>query len=264
MEQSKIYIPLLEEYCQQNKDAIINSGYPYIPFIPIAFKNYELSNPKIFYVGIDTYYWDTSIEKLIECYITNSLSDILTINNNVVSPKRILGDWHSNKGLFWEFVCKLHLYVRTARLLNNDGLRHLSSDEVEMIGEIGYGNMNSIELQSTLGPKKEDIWDSIDKNQYWQLKHFSEKTIDPIINLIQAYHPDYIIILGWGDHVNHVFKGLNYEAKNDFYEDNYRALYTLSNLKTKIIWTCHPSRFRFLGTNQDEMIPYIGDSLKLF
>lgn len=264
MKQDKIYIPLLEEYCKQNEDAIIHSGYPYIPFIPVAFKNYEMAYSKIFYVGIDTYYWSASINKLVDCYKTNRLTDILKINNNVVTPERILDEWHNNKGLFWEFVCKLHLYVRIGRIFNNDDLRRLNKEEVAMIEEIGYGNMNSIELRSTLGPQKEGIWDSINKCQYWQLKRFSEQTMDPIINLIQAYEPDYIILLGWGENENHVFKGLNYDAIDEFYEENFRALYTLRNHKTKIIWTCHPNRFRFVGTNQDEMIPYIGDSLNLF
>lgn len=264
MSQSKIYVPLLEEYCKQNEDAILHSGYPYIPFIPVAFKNYDISNPKIFYVGIDTYYWDKSINRLIECYKGHRLSEILKINNNVVTPERILEEWRSDKGRFWEFVCKLHLYIRTGRIYDNNDLRNLSQNEIVMIEEIGYGNTNSIELPYTLGPKKEDIWDSINKNQYGHLKQFSEQIIDPIKNLIETYEPDYIIILGWGDNECHVFKGLSYSAIDNHYEQVYRAMYALADYKTKILWTSHPSRFRFLGTNQDEMIPYVGNSLKLF
>lgn len=113
MNQRDIYIPLLAEYCKQNEEAILHSGYPYLPFMPVAFANYGKSNPKNFYVGIDTYYWNTSIEKLIDCYKTEHLSEILTINNNVVTPDRILKEWYSDKGRFWEFVCKLHLYIKT-------------------------------------------------------------------------------------------------------------------------------------------------------
>lgn len=264
MNQSNIYIPLLAEYCKQNEDTILFSGYPYLPFIPVAFKNYEKSCPKIFYVGIDTYYWNKSIDKLIDCYKNEHLSEILTINNKVVTPKRILEEWHGDKGVFWEFVCKLHLYIRTGCILKNDDLRSLSQEEVAMIEEIGYGNMNSIELQSTLGPQKEDIWDSINESLYWQLKHFSEQTIDPIENLIMAYDPDYIVIFGWGGTKQHVFKGLKYFSITDAYEDGFRALYTLYNYKAKIVWTSHPRRFSFLKTNQDEMVLYIGNSIKLF
>lgn len=262
MNQRNIYIPLLSEYCKRNEDAIFQSGYPYLPFIPVAFTNYGKSSLKIFYVGIDTYYWNTSIERLVDCYRTGHLSEILTINNNVVTPQRILEEWYSDKGRFWEFVCKLHLYIRTGRILNNDGLRNLSQEEVDGVGEIGWGNMNCIELPRTL--MKEELWDSIDKDGYWQLKQFAEESIDPIENLIKAYKPDYLIILGWGGTTEHVFKGLSYSTLGEYYEENYRALYTLKDYATKIIWTSHPSRFSFLKTNQDEMIPYVGDSLKLF
>ena len=262
MSQSDIYIPLLSEYCKQNENTILHSGYPYLPFIPVAFENYEMSNPKIFYVGIDTYYWNKSIDKLIECYRNNRLSEILTINNNVVTPERILEEWYSDKGRFWEFVCKLHLYIRTGRILDNDDLRSLSQDEIAMVGEIGWGNMNTVELKSTL--KKEEIWESLNTIEYNALKQSSEIILDPIANIIKAYHPDYIVILGWGDNENHILKGLSYATLDNYYEQDYRAMYTIDDYTTKILWTSHPSRFSFLGTNQDEMIPYVGDSLKLF
>lgn len=262
MNQSEIYLPLIEEYCRQNEEAIITSGYPYIPFMPIAFRNYHKSNPKIFYVGIDTYYWIQDVKKLMGCYKNNNLFTILDMNNKEVTPERILQDWYSNKGRFWEFVCKLHLYIRTSKILTNDDLRSLSPQEKEMIHEIGWGNMNSVELVKTL--IKEGTWENISSDFYWQLKKSSEEIFDPIIHIIKAYSPDYIILLGWGENEKHVFKGLDYKPKDEFYNHNFRALYTLSNLKTKIIWTSHPSRFSFLRTNQDKMIPCIGDSLKLF
>lgn len=146
--------------------------------------------------------------------------------------------------------------------MSNEDLRNLSQEEADCVGEISWGNMNCIELPRTL--KKEELWDSIDKEKYWDIKQFSELHIDPIENLIKAYNPDYLIILGWGGTTQHVFKGLAYSTLEKYYEEDYRALYTLKDYMTKIIWTSHPSRFSFLGTNQDEMIPYVGNSLKLF
>lgn len=262
MSQSEIYLPLLEEFCRQNEEEILSSGYPYLPFIPIAFSNYDISNPKIFYVGIDTYHWIRATQELLKYYHAHTLSVILELKEREVTPKRILQDWYSDKGRFWEFVCKLHLYIRTGKVLNNDNLRNLSSAEVEMIKEIGWGNMNSVELEKTL--RKEGEWDAIDPSKYYRLKRSSENLLDPIMNLIQAFEPNYIILLGWGENEEHVFKGLNYEVKDEFYEQDFRALYQLKDYRTKIIWTCHPCRFRFLSTNQEEMIPYVGDSLKLF
>ena len=122
--------------------------------------------------------------------------------------------------------------------------------------------MNCVELPRALG--KEGLWQSIDQEKYWLLKQFAELHIDPIKNIIKAYHPDYLIILGWGDTEEHVFRGLSYSCVGSYYEDDYRALYTLRDYATKIIWTSHPSRFSFLGTNQEEMIPYVGDTLTMF
>lgn len=262
MNQLKTYLPLLEEFCRQNEKTIEDSVYPYIPFLPVAFNNYEKSDLKIFYVGIDTYYWIEGISNLLDCYRTHTLATILDVNNNEVTPNRILHDWYSNKGRFWEFVCKLHLYIRSGKILSNDDLRRLSPDEVELIGEIGWGNMNSIELKKTL--KKEERWNVIDASKYSLLKKSSEDIIDPIKNLILAYNPDYIILMGWGESEEQVFKGLDYEPIDEFYVSGIRALYTTKDFKAKIVWTSHPSRFSFLKTNQDEMITCVGDSLKLF
>lgn len=263
MNQESVYLPLLKEFCEQHGADLLNSGYPYAPFIPVAFKEYSISSPRIFYVGIDTYYWGVSPQELLKAFNENSLSDIIHKNNTIVTPERILTEWHSNKGLFWAFVCKLHLYIRTGVVYDNNGLRNLSPADQRLLFQLGWGNMNSIELKRTLGPGKEEIWDEINHKLYWNVKEASEKSIDPIKNLISSYSPEYIIILGWGDNENHVFNGLSYNSYPQFYEDSFRALYTLED-DVKVIWTSHPSRFSFLGTNQEEMVQYVGDSLKLF
>ncbi|MBD5257491.1 MAG: hypothetical protein HDS52_02220 [Barnesiella sp.] len=261
--QEEIYSPLLKLFCDQNGVDLLQSGYPYLPFLPVAFERYERAQVKMFYVGIDTYYWITGqLYALMESAHMNNFHNIINLNNQCVTPYRILEDWYNDKGRFWEFVVKLHLYIRTEKILNNESLRNLSVEETNFVKEIGWGNMNSIELSKTL--KKEGIWDSLEKNHYNSLKQSSELILDPLINLINAYNPDYLIILGWGGPESHVFKDLDYQALDEFYEESFRALYLLNNYKTKIVWTSHPSRFRYMSTNQDEMIPYIGDSLKLF
>lgn len=94
------------------------------------------------------------------------------------------------------------------------------------------------------------------------LKESSENLIDPLTNLIKAYKPDYIFILGWGGNEAHVFKGMNFTSKKNFYDENYRAVYEFKDFPTKVIWTSHPTRFSFLGTNQEERVEYLADTYK--
>ena len=262
MKQREIFLPLLKRYCEDNMDAIQSSNYPWCPFIPVAFNDYDTCSPKIFYIGIDTYYWGVTNLELIKAYRTDTLDTILNKNNEVVTPERILCEWKENKGQFWSFVCKLHLYNRTGKLFSNYDLRNLNQKECSYISEIGWGNMNSIELKRTL--EKEDYWRSINKGDYWKLKASSGILIDPIKNIIDAYSPDYIYILGWGDSTDHIFRGLQFTELNEHYKENYRALYQIKDCATKVVWTSHPRRFGFLYTNQEKMIPYLVNSLNLF
>ncbi len=262
MNQYNIYIPLLKKYCKSNLDNVLNSGYPYIPFLPVAFPNYENNNPKIFYVGLEPYYWNRSTQLLIKSYRENKLEEIIEMNNKEVTPERILIEWRENKGRFLEFVCKLHLYIRTKNIYSTSDLKHLSRDEEELIKEIGWGNMNSIEFRHTL--QKEGNWNRVLPKQYYALKHTSEEILDPIINIIKAYNPDYIVLMGWGEREDHVFKGLQVDAHDEYLEKNYRAIYTTPEYGTKIIWTSHPYRFSFLGITQNEMLQFIGNCFRLF
>lgn len=262
MSQSKIYIPLLKHYCENNLEAISQSNYPWCPFIPVSFEEYEKSHPKIFYVGIDTYYWGVTGEELIAAFKNNEFTQLLEKNNNIVTPQRILEEWRDDKGQFWSFICKLHLYIRTGKIFTEQDLRNLSSEETSIIKELGWGNMNSIELKHTL--EKEEYWTSINHSYYWRLKSSAERIIDPLKNLIDAFNPDIIFILGWGGNTGHVFRGLQFHELKNEYEKDKRALYKIDNYKTKIIWTSHPRRFGFISTNQSEMIPYLANSIKDF
>ena len=120
---------------------------------------------------------------------------------------------------------------------------------------------NSIELKKTF--KKEGIWDAVDSKKYRNLQASSKEPINPIKNLIAAYSPDYIFILGWRDE-EYTFKGMKAHDINEHYENGLRALYTLEDVSTKIIWSSHPTRYSFLRTNQNEMVPYLADSMRLF
>lgn len=260
--QTEIYLPLLKQFCKENLEELKNSSYPWAPFIPVAFPKYFDGETKNFFIGIDTYYWGVTASQLIDTFAKENLDDILSKGNKVVTPERILVEWKNNKGLFWSMVCRLQLFLKTGKIYSNEDLRHLSSSEQSIIREIGYGNLNAIELKSTL--IKEEYWNSINQDCYKKIKKSSENLIDPLINLIKAYHPDNIFILGWGDNESHAFKGLQYTPLTQYYADGFRALYKLKDYSTKIVWTSHPSRYSYLGTNQEEMIPYLAEALNYF
>ena len=150
---NEIFIPLLKEYTKNNYDSIIRSKYPWAPFIPYSFAEYGNSKPSVFYIGIDTYYWGTKPEDLIMAYNSNDYSRLFSKNDNVVTPERILKEWSSNKGSFWEFLCKMQLFFKDQRLRSTSDLRSLSIQEQKSIYEIGYGNANLLEQPKTLEKK---------------------------------------------------------------------------------------------------------------
>lgn len=68
----KIFIPLLNQFVSNNFDVLINSGYPWAPFIPYGFYNYNQSQKKIFYIRIDTLYWSTTPSDLLNAYFNQN------------------------------------------------------------------------------------------------------------------------------------------------------------------------------------------------
>lgn len=259
---SEIYTPLLKRFTKEYGEQLLNSGYPWAPFIPYAFSSYGTEGPKIFYIGIDTYYWETFPQDLINCQTINNFEYLFQKNDDIVTSRRILIDWANDGVGFWKFVSKLHLLIRTGKLYSNHELRELSLEEFKLIDEIGYGNLNSMELPKTLS--KEEIWEDIDQDLYYQIKDATDKIFDPLKNLLEAYHPDYIFILSSNFDEEKSLAELNYKNLEEYNEDNFRALYKIDGFNTKIIRSCHPSRFKFLSTNYDEMAEYLVESIKLF
>ena len=57
--------------------------------------------------------------------------------------------------------------------------------------------------------------------------------------------------------------GLTYHHKKKFDDDKWRKLYTVDGSRVKIIKTYHTNVFKYKGTNNDEMVEYVFESLKL-
>lgn len=255
------YSPLLKQFVTDNKEILIQSGYPWAPFIPYAFPSYGFSGKKVFYIGIDTYYWGTYPVDLFNGQILDNFEYLLRKNDDVVTTRRILLDWAYDKGTFWKFICKLQLYIQTGRLYSTEDLRKLSLDEICHIDSMGYGNLNSIELNNTLSD--EGYWVNMNHEAYWAMKQASA-SLDELKPILDAYNPDYVIVLSSNIDESKFFNGLKYIHLEQHDEDCFRVLYNIEDYNTKIIQTCHPRRFSFKSTNDDEMVPYIADSLKLF
>lgn len=258
----KIFIQLLNKFTKGKIDILKASGYPWAPFIPYGFNEYFSQDPKIFYVGIDTYYWSTTISQLIESYNSQNYNLLFKTNDETVTANRLLGEWAYGKGPFWEFVCKMQIYLRTTVLKTTEDLRYLTDEEQKYLHQIGYGNCNMIEKPKALN--EEGYWDEINKELYWQIASYAREIFSPIKNILDSYTPDIVFILGADEDDNYIFKDLNYKNLEQYNEKKWRKLYTVDGYKTKIIKTYHPRSFCRQGSNNNEMVEYLYESLKLF
>ena len=249
--------PLLQRFISKNKNLYEESGYPFGLFIPYTMPNYINAPIKIFYAGIDTDYW-TDKSVMLNGYNDNNLEDYFFANQSNVTAEKSIKNWGNNAGAFWSFVNKFHLFIRTGKICD---LTQLSEDEMDIIKEIGYGNLNCMELNKTLGKKGYDN-SNLDIEKLSLLRKESRE-FDKIEHILNAYNPDFIVILNWEDRDDY-FGNIKFNWHKDLYIDKIRAVYTLEGYNTKIIWGPHPNRFKYLGKNQENMIRELGDLILSF
>ena len=165
-------------------------------------------------------------------------------------------NWYYGRG-FWQFCQKLQLYISTGKIY--DSLYDLSPSDYSIIEEIGYANTNSLETQQTL--YRRGYWYDIENQYgYWKLKEFSSN-LNSFANLLEAYSPDVIIVFNWGFSES-ILDGLITSVIE--YIDDLLRIRRIRNNNTVIIETCHPSRMKYLGVSEEEMIHLIGDKVKSF
>lgn len=254
MKRNSVYQPLLTEFGsaarQYSKDLTISG-----PFLPHALKRYGASKPKYFYCGQDTKGW-LEYAKFIKAFEEDRLVDYLAENDKWLSVENIKEHSGNKEGSFWTLVIRLHLFLRTKRLYS---LSEISPAEDTIIEEIGWGNLNAIEVPTTL--HKQGRWDSLDQNAYWQIKQESRK-LDSIKLLIEAFSPDIIFIFNW-DYLKEsdVFHGLN--ATEDLSKSvaGLLAIYSISGYDTKIVWCPHPNNLRYKSQNIEGLIQIIASAL---
>lgn len=247
----KYYLPLLRNFYENTKDLYEESKYPYGPYIPYVFSNYSKAPVKILYCGLETYGW-VKADDFLKYGEENRLEDYLDEDARTVTSATSL-TWGNREGNFWPFVNRLHLMLRTG--FYADDLSKIDDEQKKIISEIGYGNLQAMESPKTLNNEGFDIenWEA-----YSDMRK-SAHAFESIKSMIDAYEPDYIIILTWRDS-EATYDGLEFEWINSCYKKDFLSVYKIKGRKTKIIWTSHPRRFSFLSTNQKEMASMIYNS----
>ena len=265
------FLPLVEEFCKTAYE-IGPEGYPrHGLFIPYTFENYHSAQKKIFYIGRDTFGW-IKFKEMMEDYKNGLLNEYLDKNSNVVTVQgknESSSDTHSlkeewnknNKWDFWKYSQKLHLYINLGK--KDTDITKLTDDEYQIIEEMGYGNLNSLEHDRTLqtldyyGTDKK-CWDVIqDKDKFNELRQASRR-LDRIKHVLDAYRPDLIIIMNWEDRMD-IFEGLEINEIKDFYIDKLRSVYEIPEYNTKVIWTNHPGA---RSISVYERLALIGDTAR--
>lgn len=263
-----VFKPLLEDFLKENAQYFhtnIEKGYPHGIFLPYTFGAYYTSDPKVFYLGRDTYHWFeeemfiTDVDKYIEAF-----KQVDTPNKNGIVNVPRLQEWGKNAPDFWKVIPLVHLYIQTGKEYRS--LEQLTDKDWDIVRSIGYGNVNCIEVQASL--KAEDWYDPkfLNIDSYRRLKRNS-RSLDSLKHTLDAYHPDFIIIFTWSDEEEVLFK----ELKDDFEwdsqrydEKNHISVYLplSKEYNTKIIWTAHPRKLKIKGKNTGEIVRFIGNIIK--
>ena len=252
----QVYAPLLNELCEVAAKFDKSSWPPNGVFIPYTFEKYSLAEKKIFYVGRDTYGWIKFCEMMDYCN-AGRIEDYLDKNTQVVTVQGENNDkdkhslkenWNKGAG-FWTFCQKLHLYIRTGRIVSD--LRQLTPDYYSILEEMGYSNINAIEIPVTIDCLGE--WGNIKNREgYWTIFDAS-KSVSDIKALIQAYSPDLLIVLN---------KDASFSVPTKVFQviDGLGDILAIEGKRTKIIRCPHPNRFKFEGIRTIDAITRIGNA----
>lgn len=242
-----------------------DAALPWPPMLPFVYPKYWESKMRIFYIGRDTYGWgagDGNFSYFFCKYDERDFGGYMDKNSSVLRTESRIGEWAGCTGSFWHVVNLLHLRIRFGRIAD---LNNLSVEEKDALDEIGYGNLNSIEIPQTL--QKEGCWERIDKDKYWAIKNASNKFLDKYKLLLDAYAPQISIITSWSGDEASYFEGLRYERIVDETEGKLKVwVYKVSNgnQDSIVIWTCHPSYLPRISVNRIDFVEKISTIVLLY
>ena len=240
---SLVYVSALKSF----GDAITHcrapdSALPWPPMLPYVHPEYWEISPRIFYIGRDTYGWDLGgggFSDFFDCYDAGDFESYLKKNAEALPLEDRMTSWAGRTGSFWQVANLLHLRIRSGRIVDTG---NLTVSERAVLAEMGYGNLNSIELPDSL--RNQGCWNDIDESKYRTIKAASEKYLDRYGLLLDAFSPDVSIILSWSGDEALYFDGLDYERIADETEGKLKVfVYRVSNGRQDsiVIWTYHPS-----------------------
>lgn len=251
--QEKIYIPLIKDFKKQTLDLYkkvwINKTSEFSGlFIPHVFNDYYSAKTKVFFIGQDTYEW-LALEKIY--YLSEKA--YLAENNKWPESIDATLEW-TNPYTFWHFVNRLQLAFNGEKY---DTLQNLSLRQRKVLNQLGWGNIYSLEILETISKYGDEFNQSFNPTIYADLFNRAQN-ISKLKNVIDAFHPDYVIILAWQYVEDWYLEGLDAQFIAEESIDRLLCVYKLNN-GPKILWTYHPQALCRKSQNLDELIKIILD-----
>ena len=126
------------------------------------------------------------------------------------------------------------------------------------LNEIGYGNLYSIEKRETLRNKGE--WNDIVNHKEYRKILKAAECFEGLHTIVEAYEPDYVAVLSWEEH-KFVDK-ISTIWRNDLSVEGIVEVSDIPGRRTKLLWSNHPTRYKFLRINQKKMISIIAEGFR--
>ena len=196
------------------------------------------------------------------CYDVGDFEGYLEKNSKALPLEDRTTAWSGCTGSFWQVANLLHLRIRLGRIVDTGDL---SVCERAVLAEMGYGNLNSIELPASL--QNQGCWNDIDEDKYRTIQKASERFLDRYELLLDAFSPNVSVILSWSGDEARYFDGLEYEKVADKSEGKMKVyVYRVSNGRQDciVVWTNHPSYLPRIKIGNAEFVEKIATTLEKF
>ena len=235
-----------------------NSVLPWPPMLPYVHPAYWNGKRRLFYIGRDTFGWDLGgggFSDFFDKYDQGDFAGYLAMNASALPLEKRATGWAGWTGSFWHAMNLLHLRIRLGRIVESDAE---VANEKAVLAEMGYGNLNSIELPESL--QNEKCWDNIDKDKYWRIKAASQKHLDRYELLFDAFQPDVSIIASWSGSEADYFREMDYAKIADETKGKLKvAVYRVSkeSRSSVVVWTYHPSYLPRIKVRDAEFVEEI-------
>lgn len=244
-----------------------NRVLPWGPMLPYVFPRYTTSRKRMFYIGRDTLAWDlgeasetAGFSSFFTQYDNGTLEEYLKRNASMLGGEMRIEGWKNARYSFWHVVNLLHLYEKFRRVCD---LSHLTDEERQALDEMGYGNLNAIELPATC--QKQGYWGNLDKEKYHCIQCASQESLNKFSLIMEAFHPDVATILTWSSNEASYFDGLAYDLieENDFGKWRVNVYKVESkDCSTIVLWTYHPAYFPRISLDVETFLCEMGKILK--